>query len=242
MKRIFPGLTAALLLATPAEAACRLALALALDVSGSVDAREYRLQLDGVAAALVAPEVQNAFFSQPGAQVEIAVYQWGAPWQQRILLDWTAVTSVQTLDRISLRLRNTSVTFKDPSTAIGSAMEFGIAMLSDRPDCWLRTLDISGDGPSNWGPHPDRIARGGAGDFITINGLVVNPEARDNIDKDLTEVTTLLEYYEAYVIRGPQGFVEIARDFDDFERAMTRKLTRELATVMVSEAGTKTYK
>lgn len=34
-----------------AQANCRLALALGLDVSGSVDSREYRLQLDGLANA-----------------------------------------------------------------------------------------------------------------------------------------------------------------------------------------------
>ena len=40
------------LAATPAEAGCRLALALALDVSGSVDDSEYVLQLNGIAEAL----------------------------------------------------------------------------------------------------------------------------------------------------------------------------------------------
>ena len=35
----------------PAEAACRLALALGLDVSGSVNAAEYALQRTGLAAA-----------------------------------------------------------------------------------------------------------------------------------------------------------------------------------------------
>ena len=54
--------------AGPADAACRLALALGLDVSGSVDAAEYRLQLDGVAAALTDEDVQAALFAMPGAQ------------------------------------------------------------------------------------------------------------------------------------------------------------------------------
>ena len=40
------------LLADPGTAACRQALALGLDVSGSVDACEYRLQIDGLAQAL----------------------------------------------------------------------------------------------------------------------------------------------------------------------------------------------
>ena len=45
--------------------ACRLALSLGLDVSSSVDAREYRLQTEGLAAALIAPEVRGAFLAAP---------------------------------------------------------------------------------------------------------------------------------------------------------------------------------
>ena len=48
---------------------CRQALALGLDVSGSVDAREYRLQLSGVASALDAPEVREKLLSMPAAPV-----------------------------------------------------------------------------------------------------------------------------------------------------------------------------
>ena len=46
-------LVVVLLLPGVARAQCRQALLLALDVSGSVDAREYRLQLDGLAASSV---------------------------------------------------------------------------------------------------------------------------------------------------------------------------------------------
>ena len=47
--------------AAPVQA-CRLALVLALDVSSSVDATEDQLQRAGLAAALRAPAVQEAFF------------------------------------------------------------------------------------------------------------------------------------------------------------------------------------
>ena len=136
----------------PATAECRLALVLGLDVSGSVDPREYRLQLDGVAGALETPGVQKALFSMPGAHVDIAIYQWGAPWQQRLLLDWTTLRSAADTALVAAQMRAASHNFSDPSTAIGSAIEFGVALLSDRPDCWAHTIDISGDGPSNSGP------------------------------------------------------------------------------------------
>ncbi len=43
--------------------ACRLALVLAMDVSSSVNADEDALQRGGLASALMAPEVQAAFFA-----------------------------------------------------------------------------------------------------------------------------------------------------------------------------------
>ncbi|MFC6686684.1 DUF1194 domain-containing protein [Jhaorihella thermophila] len=63
----------------PAAAACRHALALGLDVSGSVDGREYRLQLDGLAAALRDPRVKQALLAMPAAPVRIAVFEWSGP-------------------------------------------------------------------------------------------------------------------------------------------------------------------
>ena len=74
------------LLASPVQAAtCRLALALAMDISTSVDAIEDTLQRQGLAAALIAPEVQEAFFSSP-LPVALAVYEWSGRDVQRVIL------------------------------------------------------------------------------------------------------------------------------------------------------------
>ena len=213
--------------AIPAAGACRLALALGLDVSGSVDAREYRLQLDGVASALQSREVQAALFATEGAYVAIAVYQWAAADQQAVLVDWTQLRSPDDLARVAAILGATDARFSDPFTALGAAMRHGADLLRAQPDCWQHTLDISGDGPSNSGVHPRDVLRDG-GLRITVNALVVNPQSRDNVTKDLTHTGTLLEHYRAHVLRGPGAFAETARDFDDFEAAMTRKLIREV--------------
>lgn len=54
--------------------ACRLALVLAMDVSNSVDADEYALQRLGLAAALRAPAVRDAFFASEDP-VALAVFE-----------------------------------------------------------------------------------------------------------------------------------------------------------------------
>ena len=220
----------------PAQAVCRLALALGLDVSGSVDATEYRLQLDGLAAALEHPETQDALFNMPGVTVALAVYQWGAPDQQQVLVGWTDMSGPSELLQVTARLRSADVRFTDPYTGLGAAMRFGAAMLAQRGDCWRHTLDISGDGPSNAGPHPDTVAMDTQAQ-ITVNALVINPNGRDNVTKDLTSTRTLLDHYRTHVLRGSGAFAETAQSFADFEAAMARKLLRELRPPALSQLG-----
>ena len=200
MTRVRPGLAAlaagafagALAGATPAAAACRLALSLGLDVSSSVDAREYRLQTEGLAAALTAPEVREAFLATPGSPAIAG----GLAAQRR--------------------------SFEQYPTALGLALRFGGAGLAGQ-DCTKRTLDLSGDGTNNDGISPEVARRELAMPGITVNGLVIG-----------ANVETLGRYYQRFVIQGPGAFVEVAADYEDFERAMRRKLLRELGVIEMS--------
>ena len=70
-----------------AHAACRQALSMGLDVSGSVDDDEYRLQLDGVIAALNAQAVKDVLFMQPEAAIRLHVYEWSGPINQTIMVN-----------------------------------------------------------------------------------------------------------------------------------------------------------
>ncbi|MCB1338068.1 MAG: DUF1194 domain-containing protein [Maritimibacter sp.] len=225
---------AALLAALPAPAAaqsCRQALALGLDVSGSVDAGEYRLQLDGLAAALTHPDVADALLAVSAPPVQLAVYEWSGPTAQAMILDWTAVTDTGVLADVAARLRATRRAPADPSTGLGAAILTGARLLARVPACWQRTLDISGDGVSNTGPRPqDLDAPELAG--ITVNALVIGPEARGAPEG----VRGLLGYFETEVIRGPGAFAEPALDFHSYEAAMVRKLLRELQGLVISAA------
>jgi len=216
-----------------AEAACRQALALGLDVSGSVDAGEYRLQLDGLAGALNHAEVRAALLAMPGTPVRLAIYEWSGPSDQRLVLPWTEIGNGAILDSVIARLHVTARVQADPSTALGSALRYGVDMLSGQ-NCWRRTLDISGDGKANTGPHlPDVHAA--LPDWVTVNGLTIGQSATSNSsDTRLMGLGELSAYYGAYVIHGPDAFVETALGFDDYERAMVRKLRRELAILAVS--------
>jgi hypothetical protein len=81
-------------LATPAVAQeeCRLALLLGMDVSASVDAAEYQLQIEGLAAALIHPSVVEAALNGTGP-VALSIYEWSGRFQQDVLVDWTLIQS-----------------------------------------------------------------------------------------------------------------------------------------------------
>lgn len=227
----------AALAANPAVAQCRQALALGLDVSGSVDAREYRLQLDGLAGALRHPDVRAALLAMPQAPVRLAVFEWSGPAYQRLLLDWQAITDTNSLDTLAARLTFTARRPAPPGTALGTAMEFGAALLETQDDCWKRTLDLSGDGQRNVGPHPREVQRRLASRPITVNGLVIGADPTHGTDRRQAGIARLSAYYRAWVLTGPDSFVETALGFEDYEAAMIRKLKRELQGLVVSHGG-----
>lgn len=203
---------------------CRQALALGLDVSGSVDAREYRLQMDGLAGALEDPEVMAALLAMPDAPVRLAVFEWSGERSQRLVAPWREIAGPADVADLAALLRGTGRVEMGQSTAIGAAKAFGATLLSGQFGCWRRVLDVSGDGKSNTGPRPQQVRPAG----ITINGLVIG--AAGNADG----IGALSSYYRAYVIEGADSFVETALGFEAFEAAMVRKLKRELQVLAVS--------
>lgn len=226
--RLAACLAGMLALAQPAVAQCRQALALGLDVSGSVDAREYRLQLDGLAAALTDPRVARALLALPAAPVRLAVFEWSGPEYQRLLLGWTEVADRATLARIAARLAATARRPAPPGTGLGAAMRHGADLLADQPGCWRRTLDISGDGRHNQGPHPRAVKSTLLRRGITLNALAIGADAPRGGDRRQADIGALSSYFRAWVILGTGAFVETALGFDDYSAAMARKLLREL--------------
>lgn len=221
------ALVGATLWASAGVAECRQALALGLDVSGSVDAREYRLQLDGVAGALDDPAVRAAILSAPEAPVSLLVYEWSGPTDQRVIAPWRSISDAAALQELIDGLRQVERAAASPGTALGVAVAAGAAYLAQRPACLKHTLDISGDGISNLGPRPRDVKRQMAGRELTVNALVV--EAAEEED------STLTGYFTAEVITGPGAFALPAAGFDAYQSAMTTKLLRELAVLSLAQ-------
>ena len=193
--------------------ACDLALVLAVDVSGSVDPQEFRLQMDGLAAALRDGIVAEALLSQEAA---VTLVQWTGSSRQRQTLPWTAMTSFDAIDRFADAVEIDQRVWRNYSTAIGEALDVSRRIFDDVPHCRRKVIDVSGDGRSNEGTDPrdhhDWLRRAG----ITVNALAIETD-----DSDLTA------YFFENLITGEGAFVETAWGFEDYPEAIRRKLQRE---------------
>ena len=218
------GALVGLLLAAPAAAECRLALALGMDVSRSIDRRDYEIERAGLIAALQSPPIREAFL-RPGGHVRLAVYEWSGAGQQAVVVPWIQVQDDDAIDRIVAAIRRHGRDESQRATALGDALAFGRAMLGEAGECAAYTLDISGDGQNNQGPSPARIY--GSVDFegVTVNGLAIGDHERG-----------LVSYYETQVIRGPGAFVVSAPAQSDFPAAIRVKLEKELQVRLIGQA------
>ncbi len=231
MKRACLAFCAALAPAGPADAApaCRLALLVALDVSSSVDAEEDQLQRGGLVAALISEEVQAAFFAAD-EPVALAVYEWSGRYNQAVVLDWTLIDGPTALVKAAEVVAKSKRSHNDFPTAMGFALGFGAGMLQRAPDCDAQTIDMAGDGQNNEGFGPRIAYREFPFAGVTVNGLVVNAA-------DFEGEVGLIAFYQSEVIFGPGAFMIVAEGFGDYERAMTRKLVREVSPIAVGGLG-----
>lgn len=206
-----------------AQDQCRLALLLAVDVSASVDATEYQLQLSGIAGALIAPEIVEAFLNGPGP-VALSIYEWSGRFQQDLVVDWTLIQSEEDLTRIAERVARQIRRSEDFPTALGYALGFAAGHFGTAPACLFQTLDVSGDGQNNDGFAPAAAYEHFPFDGITVNGLAIGGASRG-----------IEDYFLEQVIRGPGAFVEHAATHADFAAAIRRKLERELRVMVLGD-------
>lgn len=214
MRRRLSGLL--ILWALPAGAECRLALALAMDVSRSVDAADYVIQTEGLADALGDAEVRAAILGPEGT-VALAVYQWSGPSHQEMIVPWVVLEGPEALDRVIWAIRRAGRPERPQATALGEALRFGAGLMAEAPPCARRVLDVAGDGRNNEGISVAGVYARESFEGITVNGLAVGEHEQD-----------VARYYREEVIRGPGAFVEVAPQQVDYPPAIRRKLLREL--------------
>lgn len=204
-----------LCLAQPAVA-CRTALILSMDVSQSVDPGEYRLQIDGLAAALRDPEIAEILVRD---EVALSVVQWSGVDAQEVSLDWTQMRSPSHVELFAAAVAQLPRAFVMSNTAPAEAMRHALDHFGRGPECTRRVIDMSGDGTPNAGGEIGQMRRAAERAGVTVNGLAIEGLGR-----------AITNFYQRNVITR-DGFVETARGHRDYARAIRRKILREISAV-----------
>lgn len=204
-----------------------LQLVLAIDVSGSIDDQEARVQREGYIAAFRNPLVVDAIEHGMLGRIAVAYYEWAGLGHTRMIADWSLIEDKRSADAFADKLSQ-----NPPQTAywtgISHAIDYAVPYFERNAFTSVRkVIDISGDGPNNWGRMVTEARDVAVAAGVTINGLPImngRPSRYGRLpmpDLDL--------YYQNCVIGGFGAFIEVADNFDDFARAVLRKLILEIA-------------
>jgi len=229
MRRLVICLLAAAFVA-PARAQERpvdLELALAIDVSGSIDPDEALLQRQGYISAFRHPDVIRAIEHGMLGRIAVGYYEWAGYGHMRVIADWTEIADEKSANAFAdlLTLNPPLTAYR---TAIASAIDFAVLWFDINDfEGTRRVVDVSGDGPNNWGGQVTEARDRAVAAGVTINGLpIVNDRPSMGGRR---QIPNLDLYYRDCVIGGPGAFIVVANTFDEFANAIRKKLIIEIA-------------
>ena len=209
-----------------------LELVLAMDASGSISHKEYILQLEGTYDAFRDPSVQAAIISGPVGKIAVTIMLWSDAAFPKVNSGWFLIDSVEAAERFAESIRFFQLTedrkigFGGGGTGIGAGVEEALRLLGGNQYHGLRrVIDVSGDGVETefWFSKATLMKDAktlALAENVTINGLPILTQDFPDLDR----------YYLDNVIVGPGAFVEQAKGFEDFGRAIRRKLLREISS------------
>lgn len=203
---------------TRSQSQIDLNLVLAIDCSQSVDDAEFALQVQGTANAIRSADVLKAIGGQAYGAISVSVVQWSGENSQNVSIPWTLVHDGPSADFVADKIVDLRRASRDGTTSISSLITFASDLIANSPHPATRNvIDIAGDGANNSGIRVDLARDAAVSRGTVVNGLTI-----------LNEVPYLHLYYRTHVIGGNGAFVETANDYADFERAIRKKLLREI--------------
>ncbi|MGY8666241.1 DUF1194 domain-containing protein [Bradyrhizobium sp. UFLA05-109] len=201
-------------------------LAIAVDVSYSMDEDELRVQREGYAQAVTSEEFLEALKAGPTKRLAITYFEWSALDDQKIIVPWRLIDGPESADALAAEIMRTPVR-RGSRTSISGAIQFAIPLFDQNQYRGLRrVIDISGDGANNEGPPVTQARNAALAKGITINGL---PIMMKRTTVSMMDIDNLDIYYEDCVIGGPGSFMLAIRERERFKEAIRTKLTLEVA-------------
>lgn len=205
-----------------------LELVIAVDVSFSMDEVELRTQRAGYVDAFRNPLVIGAVLAGSLGRIAVTYVEWGGTSVQ--VVPWTLIDSPDSAARFAQTLGDQRLR-RIPFTSISNTIAFAQKLIrTSGIQARRRVIDISGDGPNNYGA-PAPIARNAAIlEGIVINGLPIM------LDKP-TVAPTIVDidaYYSHCVIGGDGAFFLAVRALNQFGEAIRNKLITEIYELKLS--------
>lgn len=236
-----------------AEEAADTALVIAVDISQSVDANRYKIQMDGIAAAFEDNAVIAAITSGANAQILVTVVAWADT--AEVVIPWTRISNRAEAETIAAAIRALPPKSGEFTCMARMLRALQNGSLVQLPMPANRTvIDISGDGIDNCDDTP---ATGIERDKIvaqrgTINGLPIIIEGENdeivgsgayrkpgydinNLSPD-KDTTTLDAWYQKNVLGGPGAFIMPAHGYQDFGRAFRQKFVTEVSALTLRKS------
>ncbi len=221
------------------------ALIVAVDVSDSVNAERYQLQMEGIARALEDPEVINAIMSGPRGGIGFALVEWADA--AELTIPWRVIRSGEEARETAAAIRGLKQKVGE-YTCVSRMLSFVREQVaSELPLSAVRmVLDVSGDGmdncrdPAETRAERDALVRNG----VQINGLpIIVAGENDVVGAGAYRApgfglgplsigpgaprTTLDAWYAGHVVGA--GFLIRANGFEDFGRAFRQKFVAEIS-------------
>jgi Protein of unknown function (DUF1194) len=197
-------------------------LVLAVDVSESMDRDEFAVQRAGYVRALRDPAFIRAARSGPSGRIAVSYFEWAGSIRATSIVPWQIIDDTQSALHFAAQLEARPFNaFR--GTSISGALAFGVSMLAANGfESRRLVIDVSGDGPNNFGPpvaaaRDAAVARG-----VTINGLPI-------LIRPSPLFPAMDRYYAACVVGGPGAFVLPVRAVLEFATAIRRKLILEVS-------------
>ena len=201
-------------------------LALAVDISFSMDPEEQELQREGYIHALTSKEFLSALKEGIHGKVAITYFEWANINERRVIVPWRLIDGPEAADAFVAEIARAPYR-RASRTSVSGALEFAAELFENSGYKGIRrVIDVSGDGANNNGPPVAMVRDEVLSKGFVINGLPIM--LKDPIGSGM-DIEALDVYYEDCVIGGPGAFVIPIKERNKFKEATRTKLLQEIA-------------
>lgn len=207
------------------RSAIDLELVLAVDISRSMDEEEQRIQRQGYVEAFRSKALLDAIRAGVGGAIAVTYVEWAEYANQTV--PWTVISNAAEASAFADKLAAAPI-YAERRTSISAAIDYAVELMeANEFQAGRRVIDISGDGPNNYGRAILEARDAAIAKNITINGIPLLM----NQPSQFADIPDLDKYYRDCVIGGRGAFVMPVKTMNAFAGTIRAKLVSEVAGI-----------